>query len=122
MAPASRLTSEEAPSPPSSLQSVPLPVLISRLRVVASTIVMVPPPTWVARAAPGYDHRLVQRTLEGLVRVGRGPGGGLLLPHLLGLDANVVNLFLVRGYLRGTRRTVVVERRRSRLKDRDLAS
>ena len=57
--------------------------------------VVVSPPRRIARATSlGYHDGLVQRPLERLVGSARRPGRRLSLPHLLGLDADIVDLLL----------------------------
>lgn len=81
--------------------SAPPPLVTPTTGVVSSTVVAFPPgrlaAVAAAAAAVGLGHKdgLVQRPLQGLLGVELDPRGGLPLPHLLGLDADVVDLLLV---------------------------
>ncbi len=83
-------------------------ILVSSPSVVVCAAVVVPPPRRITRgrATLGDHHGLVQRPLQGLVSVGRLPLCRQALRHLLGLDADVVNLFLAGGLFTGVQRVV----------------
>ena len=88
---------------PLRASSVAPPVVVPAPGVVGAALVVPPSRRISRRASLRYHDGLVQRSLERLVRVARGPGRGLPLPHLLGLDADVVDLLLASRLFNGTR-------------------